>query len=78
MRKTDPLIDIFKKNKERIDILGKAWDIFYFEGRAPDVGKRRENFIVEMLRKELPNLIKSVNQAPDTERNWDEVQYKNN
>ncbi|AIY86163.1 MULTISPECIES: hypothetical protein [unclassified Thermotoga] len=71
MRKTDPLIDIFKKNKERIDILGKAWDIFYFEGRAPDVGKRRENFIVEMLRKELPHLIKSVNQAPDTERNWD-------
>ncbi|WP_233185565.1 hypothetical protein [Thermotoga sp. SG1] len=51
--------------------MGEVWDVLYFEGNAPDVGKRRENFIVEMLRKEFPDEILSVEQAPSKEKGWD-------
>ncbi|MDK2783929.1 MAG: hypothetical protein PWQ32_1518 [Thermococcaceae archaeon] len=64
----DPIMLLFKKNSKTLELLGRAWDVFYFEGKSPDVGKRRENFIVQMLRKEFHL---NVEQAPDTEREWD-------
>ncbi|WP_296903984.1 hypothetical protein [Thermotoga sp.] len=65
---SDPLIKVFKRNIDKTKILGEVWDILYFEGNAPDVGKRRENFVVEMLEREFPNNILSVKQAPSTEK----------
>lgn len=64
----DLIIELFENNPNALRLLGRAWDIFYFEGRSPDVGKRRENFVIQMLRKEFGL---SVQQAPDTEREWD-------
>jgi hypothetical protein len=64
----DPLIQLFRGKPEALTLLGRAWEVFYFEGNAPDVGKRRENFIIEMLREEFGL---DVEQAPDTEKEWD-------
>lgn len=73
----DPLIKIFQRNIDKTEILGEVWDVLYFEGNAPDVGKRRENFIVEMLRREFPDDILSVKQAPSKEKEWDiEVTFR--
>ncbi|WP_342827481.1 ThaI family type II restriction endonuclease [Desulfurococcus sp.] len=49
-------------------MLGRVWELLYIEGSAPDVGKRRENFIKLLLRYEFGLQVES---APDTERSWD-------
>lgn len=64
----DPLIVHLKKNPDVLKILGTAWDILYVEGRALDVGKRRENFFKLLLEKEFGIKVWS---APSTERGWD-------
>jgi len=64
----DVIIQLFEKKRDALDLLGKAWEILYFEGNSPDVGKRRENFIIEMLREEFGL---NVEQAPDTEKEID-------
>jgi len=64
----DIIISSFERKPETLELLGRAWDIFYFEGNSPDVGKRRENFIIQMLRKEFSL---NVEQAADTEHEWD-------
>ncbi|MEM4920570.1 MAG: hypothetical protein QXO38_06160 [Candidatus Nezhaarchaeales archaeon] len=64
----DPIIAILKERLDALRILGSAWDIFYVEGRALDVGKRRENFFKLLLAKEFGLEIRS---APSTERGWD-------
>ena len=64
----DPLIRILKERYEVLELLGRVWELLYIEGRAPDVGKRRENFIKLLFKYEL-NL--EIISAPDTERSWD-------
>lgn len=64
----DPIINLFNNNKTAVILLGRVWELLYFEGTSPDVGKRRENFIVTMLKHEF-NL--PVEQAPSTEKSWD-------
>ncbi|MEM2189589.1 MAG: ThaI family type II restriction endonuclease [Nitrososphaerota archaeon] len=64
----DPIIAILKGRPGALRILGGAWDIFYVEGRALDVGKRRENFFKLLLAKEFGLEVRS---APSTERGWD-------
>jgi len=64
----DPIITLFENRKDLVILLGRVWQLLYFEGSSPDVGKRRENFIVTMLRYDF-NL--QVEQAPDTEKDWD-------
>ncbi|MEM2619167.1 MAG: hypothetical protein QW356_06760 [Candidatus Hadarchaeales archaeon] len=64
----DPIIAILKGRPDALRILGNAWDIFYVEGRAPDVGKRRENFFKLFLEKEFGLKVRS---APSTKREWD-------
>lgn len=64
----DPLIKSLRERPDVLKILGSAWDILYIEGRAPDVGKRRENLLKLLFEKEL-GLKVSV--APSTERGWD-------
>ncbi|GAB6102287.1 hypothetical protein JCM16138_15100 [Thermococcus atlanticus] len=64
----DIIIQLFENNMEYLKLLGRAWEVLYFEGHSPDVGKRRENFIIQMLKKEF-NL--NIIQALDTEREWD-------
>ena len=64
----DIIIQLFENNREYLKLLGRAWEVLYFEGHSPDVGKRRENFIIQMLKKEF-NL--NIIQAADTEREWD-------
>ncbi len=64
----DPIIDLFKRRLDLLELLGRVWELLYIEGRAPDVGKRRENFIKLLLKYEF-NL--EVESAPDTERSWD-------
>ncbi len=64
----DPLIKLLKKKPDTLELLGRVWELLYIEGRAPDVGKRRENFIKLLLKYEFKLDVKS---APDTERKWD-------
>lgn len=64
----DPIINLFENRKDLIILLGRVWQLLYFEGRSPDVGKRRENFIVTML---IYDFNLQVEQAPDTEKAWD-------
>lgn len=70
----DPIIKLLEENPKSTELLGKAWEILYFEGKSPDVGKRRENFIVTMLKEEFGL---KVEQAPDTEPEWDFKVYFN-
>lgn len=65
---TDPLIRLLQQKPEALKLLGRVWDILYIEGRGPEVGKRRENFIKEMLRREFGLQVTS---APPMERGWD-------
>ncbi|MFZ8793905.1 MAG: hypothetical protein ACO2O2_08495 [Acidilobaceae archaeon] len=65
---TDPLIHLLQRKPEVLKLLGRVWDILYIEGKGPEVGKRRENFIREILRRELGL---QVNPAPPMERGWD-------
>jgi len=64
----DPLIKLFKQRLDTVELLGRVWELLYIEGSAPDVGKRRENFIKLLLRYEFGFKVES---APDTERSWD-------
>ncbi len=64
----DIIIHLFEDKMEYLKLLGRAWEVLYFEGHSPDVGKRRENFIIQMLKKEFGL---NIEQAPDTEREWD-------
>lgn len=64
----DPLIKLFKQRLDTVELLGRVWELLYIEGSAPDVGKRRENFIKLLLRYEFGLKVES---APDTERSWD-------
>jgi hypothetical protein len=65
---TDPLVRFLKNKQDVLKLLGRVWDILYIEGSGPEVGKRRENFIREMLRREFGL---QVNPAPSLERGWD-------
>ncbi len=65
---TDPLIKLFKEHNYAMEILGRVWELLYIEGNAPDIGKRRENFIKLLIQNEF-NL--EVEGAPDIERDWD-------
>lgn len=64
----DPLIKLFEQKPRILEWLGRAWELFYIEGRTPDVGKRRENFVKLLLKYELGLEVES---APNTERSWD-------
>ena len=64
----DPLIKLFRQRIDTLELLGRVWELLYIEGNAPDVGKRRENFIKLLLRYEFGLEVES---APDTERSWD-------
>ncbi|MEM3149281.1 MAG: hypothetical protein QXQ21_10325 [Candidatus Jordarchaeales archaeon] len=64
----DPLIKLLKKKPEALKILGGAWEILYIERSAPDVGKRRENFLRLFFEKEFGLKVRA---APSTERGWD-------
>ena len=64
----DPLIQRIKKNKKFLELLEKAWGVFYFEGSGPDIGIRRENFIKEAIREELKL---EVVEKPSLERQVD-------
>jgi len=64
----DLLIRLFKQRPDTLELLGRVWELLYIEGRAPDVGKRRENFIKLLLKYEFGLEVES---APDTERSWD-------
>lgn len=64
----DPLIRLMRSKVEALRLLGSAWDVLYVEGSALDVGKRRENFLKLLLRKEF-NV--EVREAASTERGWD-------
>jgi len=68
MLSIDPLIRLFKQRLDAIELLGRVWELLYIEGSAPDIGKRRENFIKLLLRYEFGLEVES---APDTERSWD-------
>ncbi|MFP3195945.1 MAG: ThaI family type II restriction endonuclease [Caldivirga sp.] len=68
VKQIDPLIHLLKNRLDVLQLLGRIWDILYIEGNAPDIGKRRENVVKELLRKELGLTVKS---APATERGWD-------
>lgn len=65
---TDPLISKIKQNARFRELISRAWDIFYIEGRGPDVGIRRENFIRLAIQKELGLKIE---RAPSLERQID-------
>ena len=72
----DPLIKLFRQQINTLELLGRVWELLYIEGNAPDVGKRRENFIKLLLRYEFGLEVIS---APDTERSWDfKVKLVNN
>lgn len=64
----DPLINLLRGKPEVLKLLGRVWELLYIEGRSPDVGKRRENFVKLLLEYELGLEVES---APDTEREWD-------
>jgi len=64
----DPLIERIKGNVRFQELISKAWDIFYIEGRRPEVGVRRENFIKMAIQKELGLRLES---APSLERQVD-------
>ncbi|MCX8171043.1 MAG: hypothetical protein N3E47_03585 [Candidatus Bathyarchaeota archaeon] len=56
-----------REKPQALKILGGAWEILYVEGSAPDVGKRRENFLRLFFEKEFGLKVR----APSTERGWD-------
>lgn len=64
----DKLIELLKVRRDALEFLGQVWELLYLEGKSPDVGIRRENFIRLMLENEL-NL--KVEIAPPMERSWD-------
>ena len=64
----DPLIKLFEQRLYALELLGRVWELLYIEGSAPDVGKRRENFIKLLLKYGFGIEIES---APGTERSWD-------
>lgn len=64
----DPLIQIFNNNRSLLELLGRVWELLYIEGSSPEIGKRRENFIIMMLKYELKL---DVERAPPTEPQWD-------
>ena len=64
----DPLIKLFKSKPSVLELLGRVWEILYIEGSTPDIGKRRENFVRELLKEEFGLQIKT---APPLEREWD-------
>jgi hypothetical protein len=68
VKKEDPLIQLFKSNPSILELIGRVWELLYIEGDSPDIGKRRENFIRELLKEEFSL---QVNSAPSTERGWD-------
>ncbi|WP_125672600.1 hypothetical protein [Candidatus Methanodesulfokora washburnensis] len=68
MAQTDPLVRLLKSRPDVLELLGRIWEILYIEGSSPDIGKRREDVIREMLREEFGLEVKS---APSTEREWD-------
>ncbi|RSN77411.1 hypothetical protein D6D85_02675 [Candidatus Methanodesulfokora washburnensis] len=68
MVQTDPLVRLLKSRPDVLELLGRIWEILYIEGSSPDIGKRREDVIREMLREEFGLEVKS---APPTEREWD-------
>jgi len=68
LEKEDPLIRLLKTKPDVLKLLGRVWDILYIEGHGPEVGKRRENFIIQLLRREF-NL--QVNTPKSVERGWD-------
>jgi len=65
---SDPLIQKIRKNKRFLELLGKAWGIFYFEGHGPDIGIRRQNFLRIAFEEELGLKIR---EAPSLERQVD-------
>jgi len=72
VKQIDPLIHLLKNRLDALQLLGRIWDILYIEGNAPDIGKRRENVVKELLRKELGLTVKS---APATERGLGPLSY---
>ncbi|MCE4619800.1 MAG: ThaI family type II restriction endonuclease [Desulfurococcales archaeon] len=66
--RSDPLIGLFQRRMDVLDLLGRVWELLYIEGYSPDIGKRRENFIKLLLKYEFGLEVIS---APDTESYWD-------
>ena len=64
----DPLILLIKSKPTFVELLEKAWGVFYFEGSGPDIGIRRENFFRTALEEELGL---NVREAPPLERQVD-------
>jgi hypothetical protein len=69
LEKEDPLIRLLKTKPDVLKLLGRVWDILYIEGRGPEVGKRRENFIIQLLRREFNLQINTPESS--VERGWD-------
>jgi len=64
----DPLIRLLKSKPKVLKMLGRIWEVLYIEGSSPDIGKRREDIIKEILKEEFG--LKVI-QVPSTKREWD-------